>query len=641
MNAEAIAARLRGRAVGNGQYQAHCPLETHGQGRGDRNRSLSLRDGPDGLLLVKCHAGCETRDVLGWMQRQGWPINITTKKVNNGSGPGSSAQPIIRATYDYTDESGNLLFQVVRFEPKGFRQRQPDGKGGWNWNLTGVRRVLYRLPEVIEAVASERTIFIVEGEKDADAAWKIGLPATCNSGGAGIGKWRQEYSATLRNADAVVVPDHDDAGYAHMKATADSLVGVARRVRIFSLAKHWPDCPKGGDLSDWLAVGGTREQLDTLIEQTPEWFAPVSRNDMNKATGLMARCAADIPPEKISWLWPGRLARGKHTTIGGDPGTGKSQILIRIAAAITTGGSWPCAEGTAPPGYVVLLSAEDGAADTVVPRLMAAGADLNRVVLVDGVREESGQRAFDLQRDLGLLEGEITKLKTEGKDVLLVGIDPVTAYMGGGINGDRNTDVRRVLSPITDLAERAKVAVATITHFNKQATSPKALHRFIGSIAFTAAPRIAFVATDDPGDPNRRLLLHAKNNLAKPPQGLAYRPEQRLVGENEDILASWVEWETEPVSTTADQALGTGGGKDEPTATGDAIDFLNIKLAAGRRALVTDLETEARAEGLLRESQRISQSKPFRAARESIGVKINREGFGPGSKCYWSTPDCP
>jgi putative DNA primase/helicase len=126
----------------------------------------------------------------------------------------------------------------------------------------------------------------------------------------------------------------------------------------------------------------------------------------NRATAaLVSRCAADIAPEKIEWLWPGRLARGKHTCIAGEPGTGKSQLSVAIIAAITTGGDWPCGEGRAPIGNVIILSAEDGAADTIIPRLLAAGADRRRVHLVSAVRnDDSSRRALNLQHDLDLLE---------------------------------------------------------------------------------------------------------------------------------------------------------------------------------------------------------------------------------------------
>jgi putative DNA primase/helicase len=122
---------------------------------------------------------------------------------------------------------------------------------------------------------------------------------------------------------------------------------------------------------------------------------------------LITQCAADVTPEPVEWLWPGRIAIGKLTLIAGEAGLGKSQLSIAMVAAVTTGGEWPCREGRAPQGTVIILSAEDGAADTVVPRLMAAGADRERIQLVSAVRDEKSRRSFDLSADLAL-PGEST-----------------------------------------------------------------------------------------------------------------------------------------------------------------------------------------------------------------------------------------
>jgi putative DNA primase/helicase len=248
----------------------------------------------------------------------------------------------------------------------------------------------------------------------------------------------------------------------------------------------------------------------------------VTSQSGSEATGvLVSRCAAEIPPEKIEWLWPSRLARGKHTCIAGEPGTGKSQLSIAVIAAVTTAGQWPCDEGQAPLGSAIILSAEDGASDTIVPRLLAAGADLNRVHVVSAVRNNDGsRRALNLQADLNLLERKIADIG----DVAVVVVDPVSSYLGK-TDSNKNSEVRGVLEPLSEMAERTRVAILSVTHFSKAGanSTTKALHRFIGSIAFTGAPRAAFAVIEDAEHDGRRLFLHAKNNLARPPQGLALR----------------------------------------------------------------------------------------------------------------------
>jgi RecA-family ATPase len=201
-------------------------------------------------------------------------------------------------------------------------------------------------------------------------------------------------------------------------------------------------------------------------------------NSSGAMPALVSRCAAEIPPEKIEWLWLGRLARGKHTCIAGEPGTGKSQLSIAMIAAVTTAGEWPCGEGRAPLGSAIILSAEDGPADTIVPRLLAAGADLGRVHIVSAVCnvDGKGRRAVNLQSDLELLEQKIAGIG----DVNLIVIDPVSSYLGKA-DSHKNAEVRSVLEPIGEMAERTRVAVLSVTHFSKAGanTTTKALHRFI------------------------------------------------------------------------------------------------------------------------------------------------------------------
>lgn len=179
----------------------------------------------------------------------------------------------IAAAYDYHDASGRLVYQVVRKIPKDFRQRRPNGKGGWIWNLKGVERVPYHLPELL-ASAPDTAVYIVEGEKDADSLRKYGLVATCNPGGASkpvpgkpyTGKWLGSYSEHLRGRHVVVLADNDEPGEAHAQDVARKLTGIASSVCIL----HLPNLPPKGDVSDWLAAGGTVEELERLATETPK-----------------------------------------------------------------------------------------------------------------------------------------------------------------------------------------------------------------------------------------------------------------------------------------------------------------------------------------------------------------------------------
>jgi putative DNA primase/helicase len=178
-----------------------------------------------------------------------------------------------------------------------------------------------------------------------------------------------------------------------------------------------------------------------------------------------------------------------------------------------------------------------------------------------------------------------------------------------------------------------RVAFLSVTHFSKSGANnaTKALHRFIGSIAFTGAPRAAFAVIEDAENEDRRLFLHAKNNLARAPQGLAFRLEQCIVAD--DIIASRIVWDTEAVSITANEALAAeAAGTESRTAKAEAMEFLKAALADGP-VPAAEINRMAREHGLT--------TKVVRSAREALGVKIERDGFGPGSKSLWSLPAAP
>ena len=336
-----------------------------------------------------------------------------------------------------------------------------------------------------------------------------------------------------------------------------------------------------------------------------------------RSVGLATRCLSDIVAKPVSWLWPGRIARGKVTIIAGNPGLGKSQITASIAAIVTTGTNWPAGGGTCSRSNVVFLNAEDDPADTLRPRLEAAGADLKRVHFVDGVNEkgESGERLFSLEDDIDALD---LKLKEIG-NVGLLAIDPISAYLGS-VDSHKNADIRRLLAPLNELAARHNTAIVGISHLNKSAGTD-ALMRVTGSLAFVAAARAAFLVTADPQDKSRRLFLPMKNNIAPDGEGLAFTIEPASVASSGGMLAtSRIEWKSEPVTISANEAMQSFEGQGESvSAVEEAALWLESTLNEGSVAAKTLFDL-AKGDGIAQKTLNRA-AKPLGVHKYKCGMK--------------------
>jgi putative DNA primase/helicase len=269
-----------------------------------------------------------------------------------------------------------------------------------------------------------------------------------------------------------------------------------------------------------------------------------------------------------------------------------------------------------------MISAEDAVADTIRPRLEAAGADLRRVSVLEAIEEEEGERSFNLKQDLAVLQNEIE----EFGDVVMMVIDPITSYMGENVDSHRTSDVRAVLEPLAAFAERNNIAVLAVSHPPKAAQA-KAINAVTGSSAFVAAARIVLMAIQDPHDEDRRLLLHVKNNLSAEAEGLGYRLMQREI--TNGIIASYVSWDSEPVDVTVGEAMRAAGSSSE-AAEGKldrAMTFLGEQLSGGPTAPDSVM---AKAKGL-----GIGE-RTLRTAKKKLGVVSRKNGYGAG--WMWELP---
>ncbi|MEW6714944.1 MAG: AAA family ATPase [Nitrospirota bacterium] len=313
---------------GAGMAQALCPLHN------DTKPSLSINLTTG---LYKCHGCNQSGDIFSFYQKR-HTVNFKTALFELAKLAGLNPEPQkkIVKEYDYVDESGKILFQTVRDEPKDFKQRRHDDKGGWIYNLQGVRLVPYNLPEVIKA----DSIIIPEGERDADNLKALGLTSTCNPMGAG--KWKEKYNQYFKGKKAIIIPDADKPGRDHALQIAKNLKGIAESVKIVEL----PDLKEKQDVSDWLHAGGTKERLLEIIKDTPEWEESNSpdirdgQTDTYKIDPLsFLRKGSDLQSLEchIEWAIDKLLPKQSITLLHGKGGIGKTWLCLIMADFISKG----------------------------------------------------------------------------------------------------------------------------------------------------------------------------------------------------------------------------------------------------------------------------------------------------------------
>lgn len=329
-------------------------------------------------------------------------------------------------------------------------------------------------------------------------------------------------------------------------------------------------------------------------------------------------CLEDVDAKPVSWLWKKRIARGKLTIVAGNPGLGKSQLTADMSATVTTGGQWPDGSHTVDAGNVIILSAEDDPADTIKPRLVAAGADVTKCHVLSAVKTssrsgEDKSRHFDLTQDVERLG---IAIEQKG-NVHLVIIDPVSAYLGG-TDSNNNSDIRGVLAPLADMASKYDVAIILVTHLNKS-KDQDLMARVIGSMGMIAAARAGYVVSKDEVDPDIRYFLPIKNNIGNDSDGFAFHIEGVTLSQG--IETSRVCWHEGVVN--AHKVLNP----EKKTQTNGAQAFLLEILSSGGR-IASEVFEEAKGMGY-------SKSSIQRAAGN---LKIVRRKMGMKDGWMWSLP---
>ncbi|ODA34947.1 AAA family ATPase [Planctopirus hydrillae] len=624
---------------------ARCPAHE------DRNASLSYSEGRDGRLVMKCHAGCEFKDIaasLGLHPSQFMPESelhdsrrVTSKARRTSSKPSgkgfATADEAIVASsrqfgrqpdhqWEYHDANGQIVGHILRWNQSEGKDIRPISliDGRWYPNGMPEPRPLFGLPEVLN---SSSVVWITEGEKAADSLRSIGFVATTSAGGCKAVN-KTDWSA-LAGRSVVLWPDHDDPGELFVAEVADILQAIepAATVKIVRPFDGDPEAAKGDDAFDWIErrdaalPDDLRGQLEALAAVT----SPEKRKSDDRPLMLEVHRASDIETRETTWLWPGRIPAGKLSLLVGDPGLGKSLLTADMAARLTRGNGWPDGQAMGESCEVAFVLFEDSFGDTTKPRLLKAGADCQKVLWIEGRTSIDAEgrkvvQSFDATRDVP----ELVKLVEQNPGIRLLIVDPLLAGLGK-TDSHKYGDVQGALNALVQFAEAYNVAVIGIGHLNK-GTGGKSIYRSMGSLAFTAKARAVWHLGAMKDDPQRRLFLPAKFNLGPMPEGLAFT-----------VVDGMLHWEADGIGMNADALLEDEASNRSSVPDLSVDDFLKAVLADGPKP-ASEVLDEAKQEGI--------PPKRTRRSFKELGGKRRKLGNGPW---LWSlsgqddqhSPRCP
>jgi RecA-family ATPase len=537
MDLKAIARALGGE-VSNGEVRAPGP----GHSAVDRSLSVKLdANAPDGFLVhsfagddpIVCRDHFREKTGLEPFKPNG---NFANNEDNEDriakamaaamAAPRAQPKGRIVAKFDYTDADETLRYQVLKYDPKSFRQRRPDGNGGWIWSLGDVHRVPYRWPELLQYL--DATVFVCEGEKDADRLASLGHCATC----AAAGKWTDECVQALAGRDVVILQDNDDAGRKKALDAAQALHSTTKTIRIVSL----PDLPDKGDVSDWLDADPSRaEKLVGICFDTPEWVpndadttaadATDTAKEETKPTSKLLLPFINIAewrerpvPERV-WTVKDRIPGSNVTLLSGEGSVGKSILSLHLATAVVLGRDW--LQSLPEPGPVIVVCCEDDTdelwrrLDLIFQHYGAAYTDFKDLHVSALAGEETLMAVSDRN---GIMQttklfGRTREAACDLKPRLIV-LDNSADVFGGNEN-DR-AQVRQFIGHLRGMAIAAGAGVLLTSHPSLTGISTGT--GLSGSTAWNASVRSrlyfkrATTEKDEEPDPDLRVLEVMKAN---------------------------------------------------------------------------------------------------------------------------------
>lgn len=467
---EVLLPKLDSVRMSGGSWMARCPAHDDG------TASLSVSRGTDQPVLLNCHAGCDPKDILKALGLT-WKTLCAPREAPQAGEWTPYGDAV--AVYDYADEAGNLLFQVLRTVSKQFPQRRPDAsrKSGWNWKLGDTRRVLYRLPKIIEAVQAGEVIYVCEGEKDVHAIEAVGAIATCNPGGAG--KWRDEYAEVLRDAIVVIVADRDKPGQAHARQVAASLDGVARAVEIVEAAGEGGDGPPLKDAADHLSAGYSLADF-VVTWQSEEPAPPDLAPDLHEFLAEV-----DAP---YDWIIESILERGDRLIWTGSEGLGKTVVSRQLTVAAAAG-LHPFSNDPAAPRRVLWIDCENSSRQG-----RRHFRKLERIAAAKGHRvPDGGMRLIHRPEGLDLTKAEdaawlMERVTAHQPDLLYIG--PLYRLHATDISDE--TAARQVTAVLDAARVKADCALIVEGHSPHGESSGARPVRPIGSSLFRRWPEFGY-----------------------------------------------------------------------------------------------------------------------------------------------------